>query len=425
MKRRMFAIIIVISLFSILLVNGKRYLVYGSPYISREEFIEMVVLELGLKTDRSLNQPYINAALREGIITKSTFSSKFDVPLTCSDAAVVLVRADECLYGVTVSNEAVEMVINKRISDIKKVSKARQPFVAKCYYLGYITGSSNGDYSTDRKFKPSEKMSESTAKQLVLRIKNKEKREVVAEDGQLTRKTDLPWNADMYPYILASYPNAYYDWEFRFMKHLQGIPIYGTDKWINLVNYAAPVDVSKYDEGKYYYKDLTCIPEWEEKTRRHLEAIFNVDYKNIRNDKEWFQTVLETSEEYETVAQEGLENRIRLYIEAMTANKTIIEADKIAFDMTTLYIDNASNFIRVYVHYRINSALKTGQEDSASKWGLSSVIFSNWNHPDLKKVKLEEWRDGYFDVEVGSNGSVGVREVVISDYFHDVNVIRK
>lgn len=401
------------------------YAIENTARVTRAEFLKMVIIELGLITDKSLDQPYIDAALREGIITKSTFSDKYDTALSRSDAAVVLVRADEYLNGITISDETVHMVIEKRISDILKVSKARQPYIAKCYYLGYITGISNGQYTTDRRFNPSGKISESTAKLLVSRIKNKNKREIITPDGQLTRKANNLWNADMYPYILASYPDEYYDWEFRFMKKLQGTPIYGTDKLVNLVDYAAPAVISKYDGGKYYHKDLACMDDWELNVKKHLNAIFNVNYKTIKDDKEWLQTVLETSEEYGTVAQEGLENRMKLYIDAMIANKTIIEADKIAFDMSTLYIDGGSRYVRVYVHYRINSALKTGQNDSVSKWGLSSVIFTNMNYPHLSNVKIGQWREGYFDVELGRNGNVGVCAIIISDYFYDVNVIRK
>ncbi|KAI4453702.1 tetratricopeptide repeat protein [Holotrichia oblita] len=423
---RLIAFLLLASL--ILSKTGEASPVYAAEkYVTRSEFLEMVVRELGLRTERLSNQPYIDAVLSSGIVTKSTFSGKYDAALTRGDAAVVLVRADEYLNGVTVSDETVQMVIDKRISDIDKVGKARQAFVAKCYYLGYIVGSSNGEYSTDRKFNPLGKFTKATAEILISRIKNKDKREVITKDGQVTRTTNLPSNADMYPYILASYPNEYYDWEFHFMKvERGGKPLYGTSEMVNLVNYATPKDAVKYFELKGYYdRILKAMPVWEDYISRYLCAVFNVDYRTIKNDKEWYQTVLETAYQYGVeLGQPQIERRMNEYIYWMIQNKTVIECDKFAFDMSTLYVDHGSKYIRVYVHYRINSALKTKQNDSANENGISALAFTMHNWGTYDNVVLGEWRNGYYDINVDEFefNNFGIYEAVFSDYFYNVKV---
>lgn len=420
-------LLIVILLISVMEKTNTAYA--AEKCVTRAEFLEMVVKELGIWTEQVFEQSYIDAALRSGVITKSTFSGKYDVALTRSDAAVVLVRADEYLNGVTVPDEVVQMVIDKRISDIGKVGKARQPFVAKCYYLGYIVGSSNGAYSTDRKFNPSGKFNKTTAELLVSRIKNKDKREGITRDGQVTRKTKLPSNADMYPYILDSYPNEYYDWEFRFMKHERGgKPLYGTSEMLSIVNYAEPKDAVVYFETKGYYdRILKAMPVWEDYITRYLYAVFNVDYRLIRDDNKWYQTVLETVYQYGVeLAMPRIERRINEYISWMNQNKTVIECDKVAFDMSTLYVDRGSKYIRVYVHYRINSALKTGQMDSANENGISALAFTMDNWPDYDNVVLGKWRDGYYDIKVDEMNfnNYGIIEAVFSDYFYKIKVVR-
>lgn len=422
MKRELYFALTFIMLISVSFIQ-ESIKVYAADNITRAEFLEMVVKEIELQIDESVEHPYVDAALNQGIIAMDTFKN-YNAWLTKSDASVVLVRADEYLNGVTITNEMIQMVLEKRILDISKVSKARQQFVAKCYALGYIIGTSNGSYSTNRKFNPNGNISVVTAKTLITRMKDKSKREVLSSDLQVIRNTKLPSNASIYPYILDSYPNAYYDWEFQFMKHLQGTPIYGTDKLINLKDYAAPVDIAKHQNGKYSHKIEESIPIWAEQIEKHLNSIFNVDYRTIKKDKDWYQTVLETSADFDygDITRKRLEDSINNYIYLMIRNETIIESDKIAFDMSTLY-DDSGYYVRFYVHFRINSAVEVEQMKAVDELGNSALFYCQNKWPDLKNVKLGEWRDGYFDVHVSSNKGLGIYEVVISDYCYNVKVV--
>ena len=71
-----------------------------ASYITREEFVTLVMKELGFSV--RAREGYIDAAIREGIISKSTFGTKTTSNLTKSDAAVILTNAHEFLYGQTV-----------------------------------------------------------------------------------------------------------------------------------------------------------------------------------------------------------------------------------------------------------------------------------------------------------------------------------
>jgi len=270
--------------------------------ITIEDFTTKVVKQLNLKVARNEEKPYIKAALDAGIIMDNEFDdlSKY---ITRTDASVILVRADEYKYGVTVSDELIDIIISKRLSDIETVEESKRIYVAKAYALGYIKGYNNGLYSTDREFRGSNKLTATGGKELVDMITNKSNTNIgiIAPDGQLTRTTKLPSNADMYPYILASYPNAFYDWEFRFMKYYDydGRPKYGTSQLVNLVDYASPKDVKSMHLYQWKLEDKSIdevyesvIDTWVAKVKLYLKTAFNVDYRTLKKDNKWFDTMV-------------------------------------------------------------------------------------------------------------------------------------
>lgn len=419
-------------------------------FVTREEFVTMVMKELNFLFDESgSDHPYLDAAIRAGVITEKTFGNKYSAKLTKSDAAVVLVNADEYLHGKSISEELVNTIIEKRISDINKVSIARREYVAKAYALGFLKGNSNGEYSTDRSMKAWQKVSISTAKNLVSLLNDTENRSKISPDGQLLRTTKLPSNAEFYPYILASYPNEYYDWEFGFMKDLiyvdiedkpgqrKQVPYYTTEKSQEerLHNWAAPVDIDKYiGSGKatvYVGNEFITAQEavkrgksvWVEKVKDYLMAAFNINYKTIENDQKWYNTILTLDEEYgNEYGQKITEDRIKEYIELVIENRTIIECDKIAVDVSTLYIDSTFGLmLRCYVHYRVLSA-----NDTISSVRVSPLAFTKYTYPDYDNIKLGEWRNGFFDISVSeAYGNYGISQIVISDYFHNTRVVTK
>ena len=229
----------------------------ATTYVTRAEMIRMILVELGMKVQESDSIEYITQAKKIGLITSKSFSD-YDKYINKAETAMLLVRADEYLYGKTVDDNLMNKIIECRISDISKLRTVLRPYLAKAYALGYIMGTSNGTYSTNRKFNPTYKITKKYATTLVSMLHNKDKRHQISPDGQLLRTTKLPKMAEFYPYILASYPNSYYDWQFLFMRTKMGDElVYGTDKWVSKVDYAAPVDFMNFRNGErifsYYY----------------------------------------------------------------------------------------------------------------------------------------------------------------------------
>ncbi len=401
-----------------------------SKYVTRSQVIKMILDELGETYDKASSTSYIKKAKEIGLITNKTFT-KYENFANKTEVAMLLVRADEHLYGRTIEDELVDRIMDCRISDIAKIRKVYQPFLAKAYALGYIKGNSNGSYSTNRKFNPKYKVTVSYAKNLIHMINDKSIRHQISPDGQLVRTTNLPKMADFYPYILASYPNSYYDWQFLFMRTKIGDDlVYGTDRWISKVDYASPKDFFEYKEGKkvfsyYYSKDKVnakelydeCIDEWEENARNYLECVFNVDYRTIKQDTAWMEKLL-SADFNGTIEKDNTAKRINQYINDAIENETIVESKIIAVDRSTLYISNGYMYLRAYVRYRVISS----KDLSCVK--NSPIIFTRFTYPEFINLKLGEWRDCYVNLDVSSGvPNYGIRKLCLNDYFYDKKVV--
>ncbi len=394
------------------LVFEKTLVVQASTnYITRGYFIKLVCQEIGITAQGTTNQSYISAAIEHGIITKSTFSD-YERNVSKVDAAVILVNAHESLYGNTLSEDLIQTIVEKRITDVNKIPGYRRIPFAKAYAYGYIKGSSDGSYTTSRTFNPTQKISKDTALSFIGMLKDQSKRNKITEDGQLIRITDLPKFAEFYPYILASYPNAFYDWEFRFMKGYQtkykdGKPyeeyMYETGKYKEGYDYA-------YLAGKIDFYWAT----WEQNAAKYLQNVFNVDYRTIEKNKKWYDAVTTTGALYNDEVY--IKNYVNKYIDAAKKNKTIIECDKIAFDKSGIYQGTVGTYLRVYVHYRIKSSLNNDQVL------ISPLAFTYESYANYSNVKLGEWRNGYYDILLDNDGKLV--SAVFSDYFHDVNVLK-
>lgn len=434
MKNKRLCLLLILAMLFTCFILPTRTVSASTNRITIEDFTTNVVKQLGLKVNKNEDKPYIRAAIDANIIKENEFGD-YSKYITRTDASVILVRADEYKYGVTISDELVDIIISKRLSDIETVKESKRVYVAKAYALGYIKGYSNGLYTSDREFRGSYKLTATGAKELVDMITNKKNsnRGLIAPDGQLLRTTKLPSNANMYPYILASYPNEYYDWEFQFMKWLDnGKPIYGTSQWVNFVDYAAPKDVKKMNLYKWDLSVINIqnsydvlIDIWIGKVKVYLETAFNVDYRTLKEDGMWFKTMLETDGQYGWLNQKNTENRLKDYMNAMLKNKTIVESSIVATDRSTLYYSRGNLYFRVYVKYRINSALDTTQIR------LSPIVYTNFEFADYSNVILGKWRDGYFDIALRGNGNgdndpskLGIAELLLSDYYYNTRVVK-
>lgn len=365
----------------------------GTSFISVNEFIKRVVNELNLTKKKD----YIETAVDVGIIKEGEFST-YTKNLTRTDAAIILNRADEYLYGDKLSPELVKMALEKRISDIKDVKSTKRLDVAKCYLKGYIEGYSNGSYSTNRAFKGNSKISKDSALKCIKMLKNKSLRAKISPDGQLIRTTNLPKNAKSYPYILASYPNEYYEKSFAY----EGVTQRINGKIVpmkNIEDYASPKDVDKTEilkNNKNLKKEN--LNTWVEKSLLHTSLIFNVNYKSI--GKEWSEKLLTTHYYFKTDGYEDIvKEEIRDYIKSMKKNKVIIDCNKVAVDGSSLYFFDGSYYLRAYVRYRIVSCSVSPNLDSIFGHPYNNVLFSRMT-VDLRGYSLGKWEEGYFDISL-------------------------
>lgn len=429
-----YRIVLLCMILLLSLVFEKTLVVQASTnYITRGYFIKLVCQEIGITAKGTTNQAYINSAIEHGIITKSTFSN-YERNVSKVDAAVILVNAHESLYGNTLSEDLIQTIIEKRITDVNKIPNYRRIPFAKAYAYGYIKGSSDGSYTTSRTFNPTQKISKATALSFISMLKDESKRSNITEDGQLIRTTNLPKFAKFYPYVLASYPNAFYDWEFQFMKGCETrykdgkayyVSKYALGKYKEGYDFAYPSTVRDFRKNDFIYK----LPDgtktnldgkiefnwtlWENNVARYLWNVFNVDYRTLETNKNWYDAVTTTGAPYDDRVY--INNFVKKYIDVAKKNKTIIECDKIAFDRSGIYEDLYGTYLRVYVHYRIKSSLNNEQVL------ISPLAFTFETYSDYSDVKLGEWRNGYYDIRLGEYGTI--IKAVFSDYFHLVNVV--
>lgn len=367
-------------------------------YISVEDYSKAISNEINIA---AVNDSYAEGLKAAGIIGEGEFTS-YDENITRGDALVILSRADEYLNGTQVSSELVQTAIDKRISDIGKVAEGKIVDIAKAYLKGFMKGYSNGVYCTDRNLKVTKKITKEGALSCIAMLKDNSKRAKISPDGQLIRTTNLPKNAKTYPYILASYPNAYYEKDRVF----EGITEYDMNG--NLIIYKSgldyfnPVDIEKFAPSWYksdFTKDRELLNDnWVAKAVSHVNHVFNVDYHII--DDKWVDDMINLSTYYGSVHSEWYQDRLDSYVKNMKEAQTIVKASKVIADSSSLYYFDKKFYVRVYVRYKVVStkiAPNIDVETFIIENPFKSVLFST-QIVDMRNFKQGEWVDGYFDV---------------------------
>jgi hypothetical protein len=384
-------------------------------YITVGYFSRLMSNELGLSPiGGNNNTAYVNALLDKGIMKDDDFISYTDW-LTRGDAMVLLNRADEYLYGDKLDKELVQTAISKRISDISKVKESKREDVTKAYLKGYMKGYSNGEYSTDRDMRVNNKIPKSDTLSCIKKLKDKNLRSKVSPDGQLIRTTNLPVYAKYYPYILASYPNEYYDWQFIYEKvtrRVNGKIV----ELINLQDYSSPIDVNKVTE----YGDLAEIKSerldiWVEEAKEFLNNLLNVDYRTI--DESWIDRMIETNDAFE-YNEDMIRYDMEKYITGMKKNKTIVECNSVDIDGSSLYYFNGTFYLRAHVNFRVVSSVASLNEsiDSLNESESHNNILFSPTFVNIRLRELGKWQDGYYEVRLNQyNGVISGSYVEFND----------
>ena len=184
---------------------------------------------------------------------------------------------------------------------------------------------------------------------MINRLKNKGKRFKLSYDGQVLRIINLPKNYKDYPYILASFPNSYYEKKMWYTKQ-------------RTKNDLTPAKTAKLmsDEDK----DLIC-----EKVKKNLKLRLNIDYrKSLTSD--WKE---ELSNTYRDTS---LNRSLNAYVKAAKSRKMVASSSQIVVDPSSLWTDKggSSCYVRVYTKFRV----KSGQVPSAKSSLQNEVIYGSY-----------------------------------------------
>ena len=376
----------------------------ASKYITVKYFSKLLATELKITSDKiNTSDECVKALIDIGIIIEGDFKD-YSVDLKRGDLLMLLNRADDYLNNTVVNADLIQEVIEKRISDISKVTEVKQEVIAKGFIKGFLKGYSNGEYSTNRNLKLTNKITRTGAISCIKMLKNKSLRAKISPDGQLIRTTELPNNAKMFPYILASYPNRYYEAKLRF----EGITRYRNGVLVQLespTDYTYPIDVSKasYNGITDFYDTMDkYLDTWMDKVNSRVWNTFNVNYKTINN--EWVETMAQ-SDSYIYNSRDKLYRTLNEYVIDMKENKTIVECKKVSLDSSSMYYYNGFYYIRCYVNYRIVSSNTktsyTGEELCGEyRDAYNSVLYTRAGTTDLSGYTLGKWKTAIFDVGI-------------------------
>lgn len=315
---------------------------------------------------------------------------------TVQVAAYLLEKADYTINGGVYSYDY-DLFIHvrdyNRISDLKKAKKAYRQSLMMCYTKGIMIGKSNGKYSQDRKFSPTKKITKADADKMVKRLADTSKRFKLTYDGQLTRKVNLPKNYKEYPYILASFPNSFYEKKMWYTKQrTKG-------------HYKTASQTARNDDAED--RDLIC-----DTVRKNLELRLNVNYKNTFTSK-WKSELASTYYNPNDMTAD-----INKYVKAAKARKVVVESSKIIVDPSMMWSDGTKYYIKALVQFKV----KSGDVPSATSKKQNEVVFGEYvAMKGLESHKTVTFCDELIISVSGNNGQIA-QIGMSSDEIANVNV---
>lgn len=402
-------LVIVISLSSSTIMTVRA----SSKNITIGEYIELLMKAMKVTIKETEDETYIEAAVSTGVL-KTVDEFKVENEMTRAECAVLTNRADIYVNGVSADTKTFdEIKDHKRISDLSKISKEYRDDVVQVFGKGIIVGYTNGQYTQNRAFKGSNKITYNGAKEVIKKITNKKLRGVMSPDGQLTRTTNLPCNAKEYEYILASFPNKFYEMMFRYEWGMRN------NKWVEYHDYCVPAkiktmpfEISGYKGTAKETQDMLDknLDMWIDKIETNLRCRFNVDYRTI--GQKWYKEIRGSycDYTYEKYNQD-LKDELNAYIQDVKKNKVVIKSEMISVEPSTLYY-NGGFYIRCYVKFKVTSANNMS----------GTLVFGQGDNVYFKNLMKNKWHEGYYDISIGviNGSSYGDDYAVFNEYISDI-----
>ena len=352
------------------------------------------------------------AVSTESFIKEDDAFAASDV-LTNEVAAVLLNRADEYVNGDKYNTTMLERIQDKqRISDISKAKKEYRLDIYKTFMKGLMVGYSNGTYSQDRSFRPKNKMTKSEATAAIKRFQSKGKRISLSPDGQVIRTTNLPKNYKKFPYILASFPNSFYEKKLNYQYTISkgGIPT-SEKPLVSRVDYIDPVDMDEYcilgyDKYTYSFETSRMLYEdqWVDCVKKNLQYRFNYSYKNT-DYKKWCKGLMDTcyTSNGKSYWTDDLQKWMDAYRKWTAEDHVTVQSSKIVVEPSTIY-DDRGIYIRAYIRFKVT----TDKMYTAESWDQNGLIWGPGTQsvyfPGLKNNK---WYTAVIDVPLHGDARSG------------------
>ena len=291
-------------------------------------------------------------------------------------------------------SELNERVIVKklgRINDLNYADKRHRLDLVTVLKKGIIIGKSLGKYSQKRNIGPKRQISLKEVKKVIDRTYNKDKRYPMSPDGQLIRKNNLPVNSSEYKYILAAYPNSFYETRFSYEMI--------ASTYITLhENYETPKFA--YERLNNGYISYNNIYEEADKIRRFQDHRFNIDYRTI--DEKWIDKMASFYKKPQDGKKElkGIKNELKKYVKFVKDNKIIIEAKPSSTEASAIYYASFDPRFHEHMKFRIVSCKNL---DKNQKKLIYGALFANEPYRISRnckeKIELGKWMEGIYSIK--------------------------
>lgn len=412
-------------------------------------FYKALVEEAGIKIDKSETEPYSAALVREGILEQREVSAAGN-KLGNQEVALILYKTAKHL-GIS-GDETVIANAKKyeRISDKRGIVPGYEEAVYFCFGTGIMPGKSDGEYSHTRSFEPKIQVREADGMLYCKRLFDESMRVPMSPDAQVLRTTNLPIQAKLYPYILESFPNEYYDMNYLYMYNVETddraypdlmesssfLETWCTPNTVEEFSKSQPercrIFTSEWDYLGCEEVGMDKVVEryrdtWEQQAREYLELVFNFDYRTVREDTEWQEKIKNLNAFYHEWGKGVYEGscagikRIDEWFAGFLDNAekyhTVVECDEIDFDMSTLFYserfdDSAPYTMRVHLRYKITTDAEPGLYE------MAEIVPVRAYGVDCQFKSFGEWKDVYAELTFATNSfdRTGIGGVRILEY---------
>jgi hypothetical protein len=335
--------------------------------ISRAEFIKMVVASLKLPVGSQQQGepwfgPYIRTAMEYGLINVDEFGT-YSETMNRQEMAKVAVRA------------------------VGKNAEYDEAFMLIAAENGLIMGTGDGSLKPEGTTTRAQSV---TIIERILKVRAGETlpvdqraidnaREYAQRDidpwGREIRKTNLPKNADDWPYILKELPNEFYE-------------LGPAQKYYNL---------GRYIPAKKFQQEYGITKEIAERVAERVDAyynhILNVDYRTI--DYTWAEKVLDLV--HYSLPRDFMLEDLMDYVDWVKENRIIV-VGKFKSEPSSFYANDAGRTsVRAYVEFKIESV---GPDVDTKE---ESPVYNN-SHASEFYERQGQLRKFYVDVRI--NGSL-------------------